>query len=178
MKSLNTTANKLTMLRILMIPIFMVLLYVGKCTAALVVYIIACLTDALDGYIARHYDQVTDFGKLVDPLADKVLVMAALCIYVETGKMPGWALAVVILREFAVSGLRMIALEKGKVIAAARSGKIKTGVTMVSICIMMISDKFFPDKGNLCDIICVILILIVTVISGIDYFYTNRKLFN
>ena len=178
MKSLNTTANKLTMFRILMIPIFMVLLYGGKGTAALVVYIIACLTDALDGYIARHYDQVTDFGKLVDPLADKVLVMAALCIYVETGKMPGWALAIVILREFAVSGLRMIALEKGKVIAAARSGKIKTGVTMVSICIMMISDKLFPGKGDLSDIICVILILIVTVISGIDYFYTNRKLIN
>ena len=176
MKGINNTANKLTMFRILLIPVFMILLYSGKSVWALAVYIIACLTDALDGYIARHYDQVTDFGKLVDPLADKVLVMAALCIYAETGIMPGWALAIVILREFAVSGLRMIALEKGKVIAAARSGKIKTGVTMVSICFMMVSDKLFPGKGSLCDTICTILIIAVTVFSGVDYFSTNRNL--
>ena len=86
---------------------------------ALAVYIIACLTDLADGYIARHYNQVSDFGKFMDPLADKCLVMAALCWFVENGDMVGWVLAAVLLREFAVSGMRLVAVEKGRVIAAA-----------------------------------------------------------
>ena len=100
------TANKLTLARVFMIPLFLVIVYwgfPGSRYVALGVYILACLTDLLDGYVARHYNQVSDFGKFADPLADKCLVMAALCWFVETGDMVGWVLAVVLLREFAGS---------------------------------------------------------------------------
>ena len=135
-----TTANKLTIARVLMIPVFLVILYwgfPGSSYVALAVYIIACLTDLADGYIARHYNQVSDFGKFMDPLADKGLVMAALCWFVDNGDMVGWVLAAVLLREFAVSGMRLVAVEKGRVIAAAWSGKVKTASTMVCICLML-----------------------------------------
>ena len=118
------TANKLTLARVFMIPLFLVIAYwgfPGSRYVALGVYILACLTDLLDGYVARHYNQVSDFGKFADPLADKCLVMAALCWFVETGDMVGWVLAVVLLREFAVSGMRLIAVEKGRVLNAGRS---------------------------------------------------------
>ena len=118
------TANKLTLARVFLIPVFLVIAYwgfPGSRYVALAVYIAACLTDLLDGYIARHYNQVSDFGKFADPLADKCLVMAALCWFVETGDMMGWVLAAVLLREFAVSGMRLIAVEKGRVIAAGWS---------------------------------------------------------
>ena len=111
-----TTANKLTILRVLMIPAFLVVLYwgfPGSRYVALGIYIVACLTDLLDGYIARHYNQVSDFGKFMDPLADKCLVMAALCWFVEEGTFFAWVLAIVLLREFAVSGMRLVAVEKG-----------------------------------------------------------------
>ena len=131
-----TTANKLTILRVLMIPVFLVVVYwgfPGSTYWALGIYVVACLTDWVDGYIARHYNQVSDFGKFMDPLADKCLVMAALCWFVENGQMAGWVLAVVLVREFAVSGMRMVAVEKGRVIAAGWSGKVKTASTMVCI---------------------------------------------
>ena len=105
-----TTANKLTLARVALIPVFLVILYLdfpyARC-AAFGVFVVACLTDFVDGYIARHYNQVTNFGKFMDPLADKVLVMAAMCYLVEIGQMPGWCLAIVLLREFAVSGMRL-----------------------------------------------------------------------
>ena len=120
-----TTANKLTLARVALIPVFLVILYLdfpyARC-AAFGVFVVACLTDFVDGYIARHYNQVTNFGKFMDPLADKVLVMAAMCYLVEIGQMPGWCLAIVLLREFAVSGMRLVAVEQGRVIAAAWSG--------------------------------------------------------
>ena len=127
----KTTANKITMLRIVLIPVFLLLAYAGRMAAALAVFLIACVSDFLDGYIARHYDQISDFGKFMDPLADKMLVLSAMCFFVEKGQMPGWIVAVVLFREFAVSGLRLLAVEQGRVIAAAWSGKIKTGCTMV-----------------------------------------------
>ena len=130
---MNTTANKITMFRIVLIPAFLVLAYTGLKYWALAVYIIACLSDVADGYIARHYNQVSNFGKFVDPLADKMLVLSAMCFFIENGQMPGWAVAIVLFREFAVSGLRLIAVEQSRVIAAARSGKIKTGCTMVGL---------------------------------------------
>lgn len=120
--------NKLTMLRILLIPVFMLVLYwgfPGATWAALAVFVIASLTDLLDGKIARKYNLVTDFGKFADPLADKCLVTAAMLWFVEIGQMPAWALLIVIVREFAVSGLRMIASDKGRVIAAGWSGQGK-----------------------------------------------------
>ena len=169
-----TTANKLTIARVLMIPVFLVILYwgfPGSSYVALAVYIIACLTDLADGYIARHYNQVSDFGKFMDPLADKCLVMAALCWFVENGDMVGWVLAVVLLREFAVSGMRLVAVEKGRVIAAAWSGKVKTASTMVCICLMLFG---IPQVLNY---VCQGVILVTTVYSGIEYFAKNGDVF-
>lgn len=169
-----TTANKLTIARVLMIPVFLVILYwgfPGSSYVALAVYIIACLTDLADGYIARHYNQVSDFGKFMDPLADKCLVMAALCWFVENGDMVGWVLAAVLLREFAVSGMRLVAVEKGRVIAAAWSGKVKTASTMVCICLMLFG---IPQVLNY---VCQGVILVTTVYSGVEYFAKNWDVF-
>ena len=168
-----TTANKLTILRVLMIPAFLVVLYWGfpGCRyVALGIYIVACLTDLLDGYIARHYNQVSDFGKFADPLADKMLVTAAMLWFVEIGQMPAWALLIVIIREFAVSGLRMIASDKGRVIAAGWSGKVKTASNMVCIVLM-----FLPIPGWL-NTMCVAVIAITTLYSGVEYFVLNRDI--
>ena len=168
----KTTANKITMFRIALIPVFLVLAYTGHLYTALAVYIIACLSDVADGYIARHCNQVSDFGKFVDPLADKMLVLSAMCFFVENGQMPGWCVAIVLFREFAVSGLRLIAVEQGRVIAAAWSGKLKTGCTMVGLSAMML----FSEAAAV-NTIFTVLILITTVGSGIHYFWVNRDVF-
>ena len=169
-----TTANKLTILRVLMIPAFLVVVYwgfPGSTYVALGIYIVACLTDWLDGYIARHYNQVSDFGKFMDPLADKCLVVAALCWFVENGQMAGWVLAVVLLREFAVSGMRLVAVEKGRVIAAGWSGKVKTASTMVCICLMLFGIPGWAER------VCEVIILATTVYSGVEYFAKNLDVF-
>ena len=168
------TANKLTLLRVFLIPVFLVVAYwgfPGSRYVALAIYIVACLTDLLDGYIARHYNQVSDFGKFADPLADKCLVMAALCWFVETGDMVGWVLAAVLLREFAVSGMRLVAVEQGRVIAAAWSGKVKTASTMVCLCLMLVF------QSNLLNVVCIAVIVATTVYSGIEYFAKNLDVF-
>lgn len=174
-----TTANKLTILRVLLIPVFLVLAYTGHTHWALAVFVIASLTDLLDGYIARHYHQITDFGKFMDPLADKVLVMAAMCYFVEAGRMPGWALAIVLLREFAVSGMRLVAVEQGRVIAAAWSGKIKTAATMVCLCAMLlIGPPTVEDSApDLVALVSTAVILLTTVYSGVEYFAKNIDVF-
>lgn len=169
-----TTANKLTIARVALIPVFLIILYwgfPGSRYVALGVFILASLTDLLDGYIARHYHQVSDFGKFMDPLADKCLVMAALCWFVEEGTMAGWVLAIVLLREFAVSGMRLVAVEKGRVIAAGWSGKIKTASTMVCICLILFG---IPHGLN---IACQAVILVTTVYSGVEYFAKNWDVF-
>ena len=165
------TANKLTILRVFMIPVFLLVLYLdvpGANYWALGIFVIASLTDTLDGYIARHYNQTTDFGKFMDPLADKCLVTAAMLWFVEIGQMPAWALLVVIIREFAVSGLRMVAADQGRVIAAGWSGKAKTASTMVCIVLM-----FLPISVWINDI-CVAVIVLTTLYSGVEYFMKNR----
>ena len=167
-----TTANKLTLCRVVMIPIFLVLLYVdftGHLWAALAVFILASVTDFIDGYVARHYHQITDFGKFMDPLADKLLVMSAMAWFVEVAWMPAWAFFVVIARELAVTGLRLVAVEQGRVIAAGKSGKVKTASTMVGICLMLA----FPAVEVL-RLVCVVVILVTTVYSGIEYFIQNK----
>ena len=164
------TANKLTLLRVVMIPLFLLVLYLdvpGANYWALAIFVIASLTDTLDGYIARHYNQTTDFGKSMDPLADKCLVTAAMLWFVEIGQMPGWALLVVIIREFGVSGLRMVAADKGRVIAAGWSGKVKTASTMVCIVLMLL--PIAPLVNN----ICVAVIVLATIYSGVEYFMKN-----
>ena len=164
------TANKLTMLRVLMIPAFMMVLYLGFPGAnyvALVIFALASITDWLDGYIARRYNQTTDFGKFMDPLADKCLVTAAMLWFVEVGQMPAWALLTVIVREFAISGLRMNAATSGRVIAAGWSGKVKTAATMVCIILMLLP---IPAIVNT---LCVAIIVLTTVYSGVEYVMKN-----
>ena len=168
---MKTTANKITMLRIVLIPVFLVLAYSDMMMAALAVYIIACLSDFADGYIARHYNQISNFGKFMDPLADKMLVLACMCFFVENGQMAGWAVAVVLFREFAVSGMRLLAVEQGQVIAAAWSGKIKTASTMVCLILMLLVNN------NVLNIVSTVVIVATTVYSGVEYFYVNRAVF-
>ena len=166
------TANKLTLCRVVMIPIFIVLLYLeftGHLWVALAVFILASITDFVDGYVARHYNQVTDFGKFMDPLADKLLVMSAMVWFVEVGWMPAWACFVVIARELAVTGLRLVAVEQGLVIAAGKSGKVKTAATMVCICLLLA----IPNEPL--RLVCVAVILVTTVYSGVEYFVKNRQ---
>ena len=165
------TANKITMVRIVMIPLFLVVLYLDfpfNRYIALAIFIVASCSDFLDGYIARHYNMVTDFGKFMDPLADKVLVIAAMTMFVSWGQMPAWVLLVVIVREFAVTALRLVAVEGGRVIAAAWSGKVKTATTMVCICLMLLP---IPELLNT---LCCVAILVTTVYSGVEYFLKNK----
>lgn len=166
--------NKLTVLRILLIPVFMVVLYWGFPGAnyvALVLFILASLTDLLDGKIARARNLVTDFGKFADPLADKMLVTAAMLWFVEIGQMPAWAPLIVICREFAVSGLRMLASDAGRVIAAGWSGKVKTASTMACVVLM-----FLPIPAVV-NAVCVWVIVLTTLYSGVEYFMKNKDVF-
>ena len=182
--------NKLTMLRIILTPIFLAVLYwgfPGADYAALAIFIIASLTDMLDGKIARKYNLVTDFGKFADPLADKILVVAAMLWFVECGRMPAWMVMIVITREFAVSGLRMIASDNGRVIAAGWSGKVKTASTMVCIVVMLLMGPtvaMLRDPAALTalpaepflwlDMICGWVITLTTLYSGVEYFVKNK----
>ena len=163
--------NKLTLLRIVLILPFLLVLYLDAPFAsyiALAIFIVASLTDMLDGQIARKRSLVTDFGKFADPLADKMLVTAVMLWFVDIGQMPGWALLIVIVREFAVSGLRMVASDKGRVIAAGWSGKVKTAATMVCIVLM-----FLPIPKVL-NTVCVAVIVVTTIYSGVEYFMKNK----
>lgn len=169
-----TTATKITLARVVMIPAYLVTMYLsgGESNVwmwvSLAIFIIASLTDFVDGYIARHYNQVSDFGKFLDPLADKLLTLAAMCMFCQWGTFPAWALMIILTREFAVSGLRMVAGPKGKVIAAGKSGKFKTAASMVGLCVWMA----FPGSVLLGNIVTA-LIVITTVYSGVEYFIQN-----
>ena len=168
-------ANKLTLFRIILILPFLLVLYLVEgdlgSYIALAIFIVASLTDLVDGQLARRCNLVTDFGKFMDPLADKMLVLAAMAWFVEMGRMPAWAVLVVLLREFAVSGLRMVASEKGRVIAAGWSGKVKTASTMVCVCLMLLP---IPPVLNW---VCVGVIVATTLYSGVEYFVKNRDVF-
>jgi len=169
-----TTASKITLARVALIPLYMALMYLSGGQAglwmwlALGVFIFASVTDFVDGYIARHYNQVSDFGKFLDPLADKLLTIAAMAMFCQWGVFPAWALMIVLTREFAVSGLRMVAGPKGKVIAAGKSGKFKTASTMVGLCAWM-AFPGIPAVG----VIVMWTIVITTVYSGVEYFIQN-----
>ena len=163
-----TTASKLTLLRVAMIPAFMAVFLLGSHWVALAIFILASVTDFIDGYIARHYNQVSDFGKFLDPLADKLLVFSAMLIFVQWGRMPAWAVMIVLTRELAVSGLRMVAASNGTVLAAGWSGKIKTAATMVGLCVMMA----FPE-ARLADTVVTWVIVVTTLYSGCEYFARN-----
>ena len=171
-----TTASKITLVRVAMIPVFMVFMYLSGGVSGLWmwlglgVFILASLTDYIDGQIARKCNQVSDFGKFLDPLADKLLTIAAMCLFSEWGKFPAWALMTVLTREFAVTGLRLVAVQNGTVIAAGWSGKVKTASTMVGLCVLMA----FPEVA-LVNTVVMWMIVVTTVYSGVEYFIQNWK---
>ncbi|MBQ7624383.1 MAG: CDP-diacylglycerol--glycerol-3-phosphate 3-phosphatidyltransferase [Clostridia bacterium] len=170
-----TVPNILTLIRIALVPVFLLFAGRDRNIAAMIVFIAAAITDTADGIIARRYNQITDFGKLFDPLADKLLVMAAVLVFVARGEIPVWAATLLLGREFAVTSLRMIAATKGIVIAAGISGKLKTFTQCVSIALML----FFWDnhpvlfgKATL-QWLCVFLMTLLSLVSCVDYFIRN-----
>ncbi|MGI6752475.1 MAG: CDP-diacylglycerol--glycerol-3-phosphate 3-phosphatidyltransferase [Anaerovoracaceae bacterium] len=170
--------NKLTMLRIILIPIFIILLMTGHYYAAAAIFIIASATDALDGHIARKYNLITNFGKIMDPLADKLLVTSALICLVELGEIAGWMVIVILAREFVITGLRTVAAGGGVIIAAGNSGKIKTVLQMVALIIILLRNWPFALFTNV-DVGLILLwaALIMTVYSGLEYIAKNKKIF-
>lgn len=165
--------NKLTVLRIVLVPVFMAALLLWNRYVALGIFILASLTDLLDGKIARKYNLVTTFGKFMDPIADKLLVIAAMIIFVEQGTFPAWVAMTVVARELAVSGLRIVAAAEGVILAAGWSGKIKTGCTMVGLCLMMTPLADFALGPVTVNDVVTAVILITTVASGVEYFVKN-----
>ena len=171
-----TTASKITLVRVAMIPAYMVTMYLSGGMPGLwmwvsfAIFVVASLTDFIDGHIARKYNQVSDFGKFLDPLADKLLTIACMCMLCEWSMMPAWALMIVLTREFAVTGLRLVAVQNGTVIAAGWSGKVKTASTMVGLCVVMA----FPTIGWIVTVVNW-MIVITTVYSGVEYFIQNWK---
>ena len=167
--------NKLTLLRVFMIPIFVVFMLVDITPfdnwIALAVFILASLTDLLDGKIARKYNLVTKFGKFMDPLADKLLVCSAMICLVEMHIIPAWIVIIIIAREFIISGFRLIASDNGVVIAASYWGKFKTVFQMVMICLMIAN---IPALRLLTDIVMWVA-LILTIVSLIDYLWKNKE---
>ncbi len=174
-----TTASKITLVRVAMIPAFMITMYLSGGEAglwmwiSLGIFVVASLTDYVDGFIARKYNQVSDFGKFLDPLADKLLVISAMTMFTEWGIFPAWALMIVLTREFAVTGLRLVAVQKGTVIAAGWSGKVKTASTMIGLCAMMGLHGIEIFAWVPAMVIAVI--VITTVYSGVEYFIQNWK---
>ncbi|MBZ9608265.1 CDP-diacylglycerol--glycerol-3-phosphate 3-phosphatidyltransferase [Clostridium estertheticum] len=171
-------ANKLTMIRIFLVPIFLVFMAVkgipyGR-ELATIVFIVASLTDKLDGYVARSRNQITNFGKFMDPLADKLLVTAALVSLVELQIVSSWVAMIIIAREFAVSGLRTIAASEGKVIAASKWGKLKTVIQIVAIITALINLSYANTILNALTNIFMAAAVIITIISGVDYFVKNK----
>lgn len=173
-------ANKITIIRILLIPVLIVFLTIDipyHMEIALFVFVIASLTDKLDGYIARKYNLITDLGKFLDPLADKLLVSAALLMFIQLGKIDAWIVFIVLAREFAVTGLRAVAANKNIVIAASQLGKIKTTIQIITIIIILLNNFPFNLVGLHMDSVMVYLTLIITIASGIDYFLKNLNIF-
>ena len=169
-----TLATKITLIRVAFIPAYLILMYLSHgqpnlwMWLALAVFILASITDYVDGQIARKCNQVSDFGKFLDPLADKLLTLSAMCMFCQWGIFPAWALMIVLTREFAVSGLRMVAGPKGKVIAAGKSGKVKTASSMVGLCLWMA----FPAVPVVGMVVSAVIVL-TTVYSGVEYFIQN-----
>ena len=186
-------ANRLTIARIVMIPLFLLIMCFPKDTLgmvnvfhsnlsvswvlAMIIFTIASITDFLDGYLARKYHLITNFGKFADPLADKLLVMTAFITLVGAGVIPMWIVAVIVCRELAVTGLRLLLVNDGEVLAAAWPGKVKTATQMLAIIFLLIDD--FPVKGLPFSIGTILLYvcLVATVYSGVDYFIKNKHVF-
>lgn len=166
-------ANKLTMLRIILVPVFLFFIAIKinyGIYFATAVFVIAALTDTLDGYIARKRNQVTKFGKFMDPLADKLIVTAALISLVELKQLSSWVVMIIVAREFAITGLRAVAASEGVIIAASKWGKAKTVVQIIAIIAALMDIKYSNYL--------IYLAVIITIVSGVDYIYKNRKILN
>lgn len=186
--------NKLTVFRMILIPVFMLVLALPldwgtlqvagavlpvTHLVAAIIFIVASLTDLADGKIARKYKLVTNFGKFADPLADKLLVMTALIFFVQFGWVPAWMVAIIVIRELAITGLRTLIVENnGNVLAAAMPGKIKTASQMVAISFFLLHDIVFAMFNIPFAMIMIWIALLATIYSGIDYFYKNRDVFS
>ncbi len=181
-----TLPNKLTMLRILIIPVMVILYFIPYLKdnylfaevsilyfIEVILFAVASITDFLDGYIARSRNLVTTFGKFADPLADKMLTFTAMSIFLADGLLPLWVFVIILIREFMVSGIRMVMADKQVVIAAAKMGKYKTACTMLAIIVMFFSHAhivvFYLGQA------LIYLACLLTIISGVEYFYKNRK---
>ena len=169
--------NKLTVLRVLMVPFFVLFMLtdlggVANKWIALAIFVVASLTDLLDGKIARKYNLVTNFGKFMDPLADKLLVCAAMICLIETGQLAAWIVIVIISREFIISGFRLVAADNGVVIAASYWGKFKTTFQMLMVIVLILNfdNCYFQLLGTVLTYIA----LVLTVVSLIDYLWKNR----
>ena len=169
--------NKLTVLRMVMIPVFMALLLTGHWYLSAAVFVIASATDALDGKIARKYNLITNFGKIMDPLADKLLVTAALLCLCQLGTVAAWMVFVILAREFLISGLRAVAASQGIVIAASLWGKLKTVSQMTAIVLLLLQNWPFRLIQLPMDQILLWAAVILTVFSGVDYIYKSREVF-
>jgi CDP-diacylglycerol--glycerol-3-phosphate 3-phosphatidyltransferase len=171
--------NKLTVLRVMAIPVVVGLLYIDapwSRASATVLFIIACVTDWLDGYLARSRGIVTDFGKFLDPVADKLLVLCTMITLSGFGRLPSWLCAAVLFRELMVDGLRLVAVQKGVVIAAGKLGKIKTTLQMILVIVVLLNipllSALWVDK------VLIAAVLVMTAWSGVDYFLKNRSVFS
>ena len=170
--------NQLTMGRIIMIPIFIVVYMLGYNYWAAAIFIVAAATDALDGHLARKWNLISNFGKIMDPLADKLLVMAALVCMVEIGTVAGWMVIVILGREFLISGFRAVAAAQGIVIAAGTTGKIKTILQMVAIPLLLLENWPFALFTSIpVDQIILWAAVVMTIVSGAEYIIKNIGVF-
>ncbi|WP_290771469.1 CDP-diacylglycerol--glycerol-3-phosphate 3-phosphatidyltransferase [Anaerofustis sp.] len=173
-------ANKITLFRVFMIPIYVIIMVLTQIPnnyiIAGIIFIIASISDFVDGQIARRCNMVTDFGKFVDPLADKLLVMSAMICFVEINFIPSWVVIVILAREFIVTGLRVLAASAGIVIAADKIGKLKTTTQMVALVLMHFC-ALTPMIYNI-SLVLMYIALVLTIVSGANYLILNKNLFN
>lgn len=180
-----TTATKVTFLRLLLIPVMVVFwlipskeigflnLEINQFIAA-IIFVIAAATDFIDGYIARKYNQISNLGKFLDPIADKILVISAMTYLISSNRIMFWTVIIIIFREFVVTGIRLLAVEKGVVIAASPYGKAKTIVTMIALILLLFNNLFLPIV--VVDIVWY-LAVVLTLFSGLDYLFKNLEVF-
>lgn len=170
--------NKLTLARVIAVPFFIATYMLGMYWIALVIFIAASFTDLLDGKIARARGLVTNFGKIMDPLADKVLVYSALCLFIEQGIIDAWMLIIILAREFAIAGMRAVAAAEGRVLAAGMSGKIKTVLQMIAVPMIMLAQAL-PSLPIIMKLGYIVFVasLVMTVYSGGEYILKNKDIF-
>lgn len=170
--------NQLTLLRVIMVPFFIVFYIKGFYLISFIIFVLASLTDLLDGHIARKRNLISNFGKIMDPLADKILVYSAFCLMVASHLVPSWMLIVILVREFAVSGMRTVAAAEGIVVAADFSGKIKTVLQMIAVPMLILTGVIQSEIWYMLSMAVLWASLIMTVYSGVQYIYKNRKVFS